>query len=115
MKRHVIEVQFAIYESKRPEDVIGLLRQVMDAANSEMPYAYRLDMSDNDYALVSTKARNSSGAFEHAVPLLDSRVSIAPATRTIAQHAHLMANELSKQTGMHVGCCQGFVPETGIP
>lgn len=113
MKRHVVEVRFSISANRRPEDVEGLLRQVADVANREMPYGYRLDVSGGDYALVPTRTRNSNGGLEDVLPLLDRNVTIPLGTRSIAEHANLMADELSKQTGLHIGCCQFFV--AGVP
>jgi len=113
MKRHVVEVRFSAPWNGSPDDVPGLLRQVADAANKEMPYAYRLDVSGSDYALVPTRTRNSRAELEDVQPLLDRHVTIPPGTRSIAEHAKLMADQLSQQTGLHVSCCQSFV--AGIP
>lgn len=113
MKRHSIEVRFSASENGQPDDVARLLRQVVDAANKEMPYGYRLDVSGGDYALVPTTTMKSNGDLENVLPLLDRKVTIPLATRSIAEHANMMADELSKQTGLHVGCCQSFV--AGVP
>jgi len=113
MKRHAIEVRFSTSENRQPVDVAGLLRQVADAANRKMPYGYRLDVNGDDYALVPTRTRNSNGNLEDVLPLLDRSVTIPLGTRSIAEHANLMADELSKQTGWHIGCCQAFV--AGVP
>lgn len=109
MKRHAVEVRFSTWGNGHPGNTAGLLRQVADAANKEMPYGYRLDVSGSDYALVPTTTRNSNGDLEDVLPLLDRNVTIPLATRSIAEHAKLMADELSKQTGLHVGCCQALV------
>jgi hypothetical protein len=113
MKRHFVQVRFSALGNGLPLDVPGLLRQVADAANKEMPYAYRLDVSGNDYALVPTRTRNSKGELEDAQPLLDRHVTIPPGTRSIAEHAKLMADQLGQQTGLHITCCQSFV--AGLP
>lgn len=113
MKRHAIEVRFSTSENRQPDDVAGLLRRVADAANREMPYGYRLDVSGGDYTLVPTRTRNSNGDLEDVLPLLDRSVTIPLETRSIAEHANLMAGELGKQTGLHIGCCQAFV--AGVP
>jgi hypothetical protein len=112
MKRHTVEVRFSTSGNRHPDDVARLLRQTADAANKEMPYGYRLDVS-GDYALVPTTTRNSNGDLENVLPLLDRKVTIPSGTRPIAEHAKLMADELSRQTGLHVGCCQMFV--AGVP
>jgi hypothetical protein len=49
MKRHAIEVRFSTSGNRHPE---------ADAANREMPYGYRLDVSGGDYALVPTRTPN---------------------------------------------------------
>ena len=102
-KRHAIEVRFSSSGNKHPDDVARLLRQVADAANRVMPYAYRLDASSGDYALVPTRTRNPNGDLEDVLPLLDRNVTIPLGTRSIAEHANLMADELSKRPGLHIG------------
>jgi hypothetical protein len=113
MKRHVVRVRFSTSGNGWPNDVPGLLRQVADAANKEMPYAYRLDVNGDNYALVPTRTRNSKGELEDVQPLLDRRVTLPPGTRSIAEHGQLMADQLSKQTGLNISCCQSFV--AGVP
>src|SRR5262249_18242354 len=109
MKRHLIQVRFSTSPNGSPLDESGLLRQLADAANRQMPYSYRLDIRGNDYAMVPTRTRNSRGGLEDVPPLLDRHVSIPAGTRLIAEHAKLMADQLSQQTGYHVSCCQSFV------
>ena len=100
MKRHVVQVRFSALGNGLPNDVPGLLRQVADTANKEMPYAYRLDVSGNNYALVRMRIRNSKGELEDVQPLLDRHVTIPPGTCSIAEHAKLMADQLGQQTGI---------------
>jgi hypothetical protein len=113
MKRHAIEVRFSTSGNGHPDNAARLLRQLADAANREMPYEYRLDVSGSDYALVPTRTRNSNGDLEEVLPLLDRNVTISPGTRSIAEHAKLMADELTKQTGLRISCCQSLV--AGVP
>jgi hypothetical protein len=113
MRRHALEVRFSTSGNGHPGDVARLLRQLADAANREMPYEYRLDVSGSDYALVPTRTRNSKGDLEDVLPLLDRKVTISPGARSIAEHANLMADELSKQTGLRIGCCQSLVAGPG--
>ena len=72
----------------------------------EMRYSYRVDTHDNQYVLVPTKTRGSSGEVEDAQPLLDRRVTISAASRSIAEHARIMVDQLSEQTGLKISCCQ---------
>jgi hypothetical protein len=113
MRRHALEVRFSTSANGHPDDVEYLLRQLADAANREMPYEYRLDVSGDDYSLVPTRTRNSKGELEDVLPLLDRKVTISSGTRSVAEHANLMADELSKQTGLRIGCCQSLV--AGVP
>jgi hypothetical protein len=106
MKRHVLQVRFSVSRSGLPDDVPGLLHQVVDAANRVMPYAYRLDSNGDEYVLVPTRTRASDGGLKDAPPLLDRRVTIPAGTRSIAEHADLMAEQLSQLSGLHVSCCQ---------
>jgi hypothetical protein len=55
----------------------------------------------------------SKGNLEEVMPLLDRKVTVPSGTRSIAEHAQLMADELSKQTGLRMGCCQSLV--AGVP
>lgn len=113
MKRHLLQVRVPATVISATIDVPALLRRIADAANKEMPYGYRVDVVGNDYGLVPTKTRNSAGGVEEIEPLLDRHVTIPDGTRPIAEHARLLADQLSQQTGLHISCCQSLV--AGIP
>jgi hypothetical protein len=113
MNRHHLQVQFSLGNTGRPTDIPSLVHQIADAANKELPYAYRVDIDGQDYVLVPTRTRNSAGELQEVQPLLDRHVTIPAGTRTIAEHAKLMADQLSQQTGLNVSCCQAFV--FGVP
>ena len=112
MKRHAVEVRFPAVDAT-PNDVSGLLLQVAEAANKEMPYFYRVDAHDNQYVLVPTRTLTSAGELKDVQPLLDRHVSISAASRTIAEHARLLADHLSEKTGLNISCCQMLV--SGVP
>jgi hypothetical protein len=114
MKRHAIEVRFPTSEDGKPTDIPRLVQLVSEAANEEMPYGYRIDHFGSDaYALVPTTTKNADGHVEAAIPLLDREISIPFGKRTIMQHGDKLADELSKQSGLQVGCCQSSVG--GVP
>jgi hypothetical protein len=113
MKPHVVQIRFSAVGGAAPTDLHGLLLQLANSANKALPYSYRLDLQDGEYALVPTKTRSSVGEPEEVQPLLDRHVSISPDSRPIAEHAKLMADELSRQTGLHISCCQTMV--AGVP
>ena len=113
IKRHSVQVRFSAPDDAHPTDFPRLLLQIVEAANREMPYAYRLEVLDNNYAFVPTKTRYSRGDLEDVEPLLDYHVSIPAASRPIAEHAQLLAKQLSEQTRLNVSCCQTLV--SGVP
>lgn len=57
MKRHLLQVRFSSRGDWVP-NVDALVRQIVDAANREMPYAYRVDAQGKNYVLVPTKTVN---------------------------------------------------------
>ena len=113
MKPHTVQIRFAVVGDAVPADIHELLLQLANSANKALPYGYRLDAQNGDYVLVPTKTRNSAGQLEDVQPLLDRHVSISPDSRPIAEHAKLMADDLSSQTGLHISCCQSMI--AGVP
>jgi hypothetical protein len=111
MKRHTVQVRVPA-GLVEPSNALRLSVRVVEAANLEMPYEYRVYVAgQGHYALVPTKTLTSDGLVD-AEPLLDHRVTIPAGSRTIADHASLMAEQLS-QTGLHVACCQASL--AGVP
>ncbi len=101
-----LEVPFAAKLDGSPQDVRGLLQAIVDAANAQFPFAFRLAVDGNAYTFIPTRTRDTNGQIVDVPALLDRKVSIPPATRPLFEHANLMSQSLSAQTGFHVGCCQ---------
>ena len=91
----------------------GLLQSLVDAANAQFPFGYRIDTDRDWYTLIPTHTRDALGHTIEITPLLDRRVTIPAGTRSIAATASLMADALSAQTGLRVNCCQGVI--AGVP
>jgi hypothetical protein len=108
-----LEVHFILGSNGMPVDIPGVLRSLVDAANAQFPFQYRLDADGSWFTISPTHTRDQLGHRVSAVPLLDRHVTIPPGTRPIMQSASLMADALSAQTGLRVNCCQAFV--AGIP
>jgi hypothetical protein len=108
-----LEVQFPVRPDGFPEDVRGMLEKLVEKANAQFPFAYRLDVDGDLFTLTPTRTRDALGRVVEATPLLDRRVTIPAGSRTVAETAGLMAAALSAQTGLRVSCCQGVV--VGIP
>lgn len=108
-----LEVQFTLGPDGSPDDIRGLLQALVDKANTQFPFAYRLDADGDSLTLVPTRTHDVLGRVIEITPLLDRRVTIPPGVRTIAESATLMADSLSAQTGLRVSCGQASV--AGIP
>jgi hypothetical protein len=111
-KRHNIQVDFPVNPDGSPRDLRELLKSVVDAENAQSPFAYRLD-TEGGFFFVPTRTRDAQGHSIDITPLLDRQVTIPHRTRKINESAWLMAQDLSKQTGLQISCCESFV--AGIP
>jgi hypothetical protein len=107
-KRRRIEIRFSVVRDGSPNDVGDLLRQVLEKANQQTPFRYRLDVDGEFFSFVPTATRNADGVVIEATPLLDRRITIPAGTRSIAESGNLMADALSSQTGLHVSCCRSM-------
>jgi hypothetical protein len=112
-KRRHIEIHFSILRDGSPRDVEGLMQQVLEKANQQTPFRYRLEDDGEFFSFVPTATRDANGSVVAAMPLLDRRVTIPLGNRRVSESAKLMADSLSAQTGLRVSCCQGMVG--GIP
>jgi hypothetical protein len=113
-KRQKLEVEYLVDANGAPRDFGDLLQRIADQANAQSGFAYRVDRdADGYYFFVATRTHDAQGRAIEVTPLLDRPVDIPPGYRAIRESAELMANELSKQTGRQVSCCQGAV--AGIP
>jgi hypothetical protein len=108
-----LTLTFPVRPDGSPRDVTALLRALVDAANAQYPFAFRLEHEGDLFTLIPTRTRDQQGQEIAVIPLLDRRVTIPPGTRSIAVTAHLMADALSAQTGRRVSCCQSHI--AGVP
>ncbi len=105
-----LEVEFKFSEAR---DAASAMMAVLEAANQQLAFQYRLDKDSEQYRLVPVRGRDAQGGVTDLVPLLDRVVSVPPGRQTIAEAADRMAQGLAKQTGLMVSCCQSSV--AGIP
>jgi len=112
-KRRQMEIHFSILLDGSPSNVDGLMRQVLEKANQQTPFRYRLDGDGEFFSFVPTATRDANGFVVTAMPLLDRRITIPRGNRRVSESAKLMADSLSAQTGLRVSCCQGMA--AGIP
>jgi hypothetical protein len=103
-KRRRLEIRFPVLSDGSPRDVRQLLQLIVQTANAQLPFAYRLDIDGEFSTFVPTRTRNAEGRVIEATPLLDRRITIPLGTRSIVESAHLIGDSLSLQTGLHVRC-----------
>lgn len=111
-KRHKLEIEFAVNADGSPKNLGELLRRIASQYNAKTPFAYRVE-DDGGYFFVPARTRDAHGRIVEMTPLLDRRVTIPLGTRPVMESAYLMAQDLSRQTGLTVSCCQSAT--TGIP
>jgi hypothetical protein len=107
-KRRRLEIRFPALPNGSPIDVPELLQRIVQAANVQLPFAYRLDIDGEFSAFIPTRTRNAAGKVIESLPLLDRRITIPSGIRSIAESAIMMADSLSSQTGLHVRCCRSM-------
>jgi hypothetical protein len=107
------EVRFPVNPDGSPRDTRDLLRSIVTEANSKSEFAYRLDEDRGAFSFVPTRTHDAQGRSIAMTPLLDRPVTIPQGVRKISESAWLMAQDLSRQTGLHVSCCQSSVG--GVP
>ena len=101
-----LALRFAVGPEGKPANASTVVRSLVDAANAQFPFQYRLDVDGDWFSIVPTHTRDANGRIVSITPLLDRRVTIAGGSRKILESANMMANALSVQTGLHVSCCQ---------
>ncbi len=114
-----IEVTFNIDQDGLPRDPPQLLQDVAKQANREQSniYGYRvLKSAEADrtyYSFVPTSTHNERNILEQVPAYLDSKITIAPRTTTVAEFAYKMTMALSAATSMQFSCCQPSIVGRG--
>ncbi|MBL8238285.1 MAG: hypothetical protein JNM66_12740 [Bryobacterales bacterium] len=103
-----LTVTFRLTDQLAPASPSQLVADIVKTANAALPIKYRLQSDADWYSIIPTHVRGAP-----VTPLLDRLVTIPAGTRPIAASANLMAEELARQSGARVHCCQPFV--AGIP
>lgn len=104
-----LQVTFPLKSDGSPKDPHELLTSIVAEANRQSAFGWRLDKAEGVYFFVPTRTHDANGQSIAATPLLDRLVTIPSGVRRINESAEMMANELSRQTGLHVSCCQGAI------
>ena len=102
-----LQIRFPVNDDGTPQNVQQLLQSIAGAANAQSPVGWRLDATPGWLTLIPTQTANADGQTVSAPALLDHKVTIPAGTRSVAEHAMILAEALSEQTGFRVSCCQG--------
>jgi hypothetical protein len=103
----LLEVRFNVRPDGSLQDIRQVLADLVETANVQLPFAYRIDRDGETLTLVATRTRDEQGRSVDLTPILDRRISIPLGTRRFFEHVNLLTHALEKQTGVHVGCCTG--------
>lgn len=109
----LLEVRLDVRADGTLLDVRKVLRDLVDTANAQLPFLYRIDNDNGVFTLVATRTRNDQGRSVASTPILDHHVTIPPGTRKIIEHVNLLTRALEQHTGVRISCCQAAVG--GIP
>jgi hypothetical protein len=112
-KASSLEMRFDLRADGSLRDVREVVRDLVDTANAQLPFSYRIDNDHDVVTLVASRTRDEQGRSIQLTPILDRRVTIPLGTRKVFEHANLLTQALEQQTGVRLGCCQTAVG--GIP
>jgi hypothetical protein len=112
----LLEMRFDLRPDGSVRDVQRLVQDLVNAANTQLPFVYRLDRDGDTFTLVATRTRDEQGRSIDLTPILDRHISIPLGTRRFFEHVNLLTRALEEQTGFHIGCCSGVADnQPGLP
>jgi hypothetical protein len=109
----LLEMRFDVREDGSLGDVGQVVRGLVDAANVQLPFLYRIDKDGETFTLIATRTRDEQGRGVTFTPILDRHVTVPAGTRRIFEHVDLLTRALEEQTGVRISCCQAGV--AGVP
>jgi len=107
-KAALLEVRFDLRPDGSLRDVRKVLADLVELANAQLPFAYRIDRDGDTFSLVATRRRDAQGRSIDLIPILDRHISIPLGTRRFFEHVNLLTQALEEQTGVHIACCSGI-------
>jgi hypothetical protein len=108
----LLEMSLVLNQDGSVRDIGQVVESLRDAANRQLPFAYRIERDRDVFTLIPTRTDEQGRSVDMA-PLLDRHATIPLGTRRIYEHANLLTESLQQQTGVRVSCCQAGV--NGIP
>jgi hypothetical protein len=112
-KASLLEMRFDLRADGSLLDVRQVVRDLVDTANVQLPFQYRIDNDGGVFTLVASRTRDEQGRSVELTPILDRHVTVPSGIRKIFEHVNLLMETLQQQTGVRISCCQAAV--SGIP
>lgn len=104
-KAALLEMRLDLRPDGSLRDVRQVLADLVESANAQLPFAYRIDRDGDTFTLVATRTRDEQGRSIDLTPILDRHISIPLGTRRFLEHVNLLTQALEEQTGIHIACC----------
>jgi hypothetical protein len=105
-KASSLEMRLNLRQDGSLLDTGQVVRDLVDTANVQLPFSYRI-LNDGDvFTLVPARTRDQQGRSIELTSILDRHVTVPLGSRTIFEHVNLLMQALQQQTGVRIGCCQ---------
>jgi len=104
-KPSALEIRLDLNADGSLRDARKVVQDLVDTANTRLPFQYRVDADGGVFMLVATRTRDDRGRSVELNPILDRQVSVPLGTRSILEHVQLLTQALGEQTGFHFDCC----------
>jgi hypothetical protein len=104
-KSSSLEMRLELNADGSLRDARKVVQDLVDAANTKLPFQYRVDTDGGVFTLVATRTRDDRGRSVELNPMFDRQVTVPLGTRTVLEHVRLLTQALGEQTGFHFDCC----------
>jgi hypothetical protein len=101
----LLEIRLDLRPNGSLRDIRQVLTDLVETANAQLPFGYRVDRDGDTFTLVATRTRDEHGRLVDVTPLLDHHISIPFGTRRFYEHINLWRQAVKTQTGFDIACC----------
>jgi hypothetical protein len=101
-KASLLEMSVDLRPDGSPRDVRQVLQDLVDTANAQLPFLYRIDRDGDAFTLVATRTHDEQGRLISLTPVLDRRITIPFGSRHPFEHIELFDRILTAVSGVRV-------------
>jgi len=112
-KPSALEIRLDLNADGSLRDARKVVQDLVDAANTKLPFQYRVDTDGGVFTLVATRTRDDRGRSVELNPMLDRHVTVPLGLRTVREHIQVLTQALGEQTGFHFDCCDTAAGASG--